>query len=700
MAVPGSRGKNGKPRISQEIWGFLFYWEAIQNGRNDIMKLFKAVMLSLLISANAGAQNLYLSQNDAEDYSVKLDEIIVSASRYQENIRTVPANVTVITAENIKNSTARNIPDLLRSQAGIHVNDITGNGRSFSVDLRGFGASAATNTLVLVDGRRVNQPDLSGTDWSLISLDRVQRIEIIRGGRGSVLYGDNASGGVINIITKQGKKFEAVAEIMAGSYDTLDTSASVSSSTEKFSYALSGRYAESDGYRDNSETEYKDMGGNLTWFVTDHLDIDFSSDYHKDNARLPGSILKSELSAGVSRTDSLTPRNFADVEDYYFKAVPRIYFLTDSLFKTDISYRKRSSVFDITYSGGTFLGDTDIKTMVMAPQLIIKENIFNRNNTLTIGFDYEKAKEDITNTSDFFGSRTVGTFDLEKENTAYYIYDEFKPFEPMALSAGFRYDRARFEFDPGTPDHVTLDEKLYNAGINYNYYKNSYAYFGYARSFRYPVLDEFFNFSTNAVDTELTSQTSNDYELGFRHYLTDNFFVHANVFHMDTRDEIFFNVLTYSNENLDGKTRRQGLELVISKTFNGIKLEGTYSYTDAEIRSGRFSGKQIPNVAEHQAGANAEFSLGDNFTIALNSVYVGERPFDGDFANEFDDQEDYILVNAKLKYQLKKYVGFINLNNITNEKYSEYGVISGFPSEEAFYPSPRFNFVAGISAEF
>jgi iron complex outermembrane recepter protein len=162
------------------------------------------LLLLLLIALPVCAQSPFTYQKDQVRETVNMDEVVVTASRFQEEIKTIPANVTVINTENIKNSTARNIPDLLRSQVGVHVNDITGNGRSFSVDLRGCGIAATTNTLVLVDGRRINQPDLSGTDWSLISLDRVERIEIIRGGRGSVLYGDNASGGVINIITKQG----------------------------------------------------------------------------------------------------------------------------------------------------------------------------------------------------------------------------------------------------------------------------------------------------------------------------------------------------------------------------------------------------------------------------------------------------------------------------------------------------------------
>ncbi len=653
-----------------------------------------------MMAMPAYAQNPLGSQKDQVAETVTMEDVVVTASRFQEEIKTVPANVSVITAENIKNSTARNIPDVLRSQVGVHVNDITGNGRSFSVDLRGFGATATTNTLVLVDGRRVNQPDLSGTDWSLISLDRVERIEIIRGGRGSVLYGDNASGGVINIITKQGDGLKVNGSIMAGSFDSFDTNASVSGTSGKVAYALSGRYAESDGYRDNSDTEFKDIGGNLTWFVNDRLNLNFSTDYHKDNAGLPGSILKSDFNNGVSRTDSLSPKDFADVEDYYFKAGPEIYFLNNSLFKADISYRKRSSVFDVTFTDGSFVGDTDIKTIAVTPQLVFKEKIFNRENSLTIGFDYEKAEEDITNTSVYFGFESIGEFDLEKKNTSYYAYDEFKPFDFLALSAGFRHDRAKFRFDPGTPDRVTADEKVYNTGINYNFYKNSYAYFGYARSFRYPVLDEFFNFFSNMVNTDLVEQTSNDYELGLRHYFSESFFAHANLFLMDTKDEIFFNALTYANENLDGETRRQGVELTLSKSFDDITLQGAYSYTDAEIRNGLYSGKEIPNVAKHKANVGAEFVLPMNFTLALNGIYVGERPFDSDLNNEFDDQDAYIILNAKLKYQWKNYTPFINLNNITNEKYSEYGVLGGFPTEEAFYPSPRFNFMLGVSAEF
>ncbi len=198
-----------------------------------------------------------------ENDIVETGEVIVTATRYEETTSSVPASVTVITEKDIENTAARDIPDMLRTVAGIHVNDITGNRRSYTVDLRGFGETAGLNTLVLVDGRRINQVDLSGTDWSLIPIDRVSRIEIIKGGRASVLYGDNAAGGVINIITKKGEDFKFGGKVAAGSYESYKTSAYLSGSKNNFSYALTGNYYDSDGYRDNSETEAKDFGLDL-----------------------------------------------------------------------------------------------------------------------------------------------------------------------------------------------------------------------------------------------------------------------------------------------------------------------------------------------------------------------------------------------------------------------------------------------------
>ena len=141
----------------------------------------------------------------AQEKEVTLEEVVVTATRDAEEIRKIPANVTVITKEEIEQTHARTVVDVLRDKVDVVVTDFYGNGKSSAVDIRGFGETGPLNTLVLVDGRRVNEIDLSGVDWSQIPLDQVERIEIVRGA-GSVLYGDNAVGGVINIITKKPEK--------------------------------------------------------------------------------------------------------------------------------------------------------------------------------------------------------------------------------------------------------------------------------------------------------------------------------------------------------------------------------------------------------------------------------------------------------------------------------------------------------------
>jgi len=637
----------------------------------------------------------------AEEEITSLEEIVVTATRYEEKLTNVPAFVTVISKEDIRNSTAQNIPDLLRTEVGIHVNDITGNRRIFTVDLRGFGETASSNLLVLIDGRRVNQADLSGVDWAQIPLERVEKIEVIRGGSGSVLYGDNATEGVINIITKEGDKFRAGGELALGSYETFKSDVHISGSLNSLSYYLSGRYLTSDGYRENSDTEAKDLGLNMSYYAKDFMKFNFSSGYHKDNTGLPGALKESDFDAGFSRRESKNPDDFARVEDYYIQAGPEIYFLDNNIFNIDTSFRRRFWFSFATGDWGNFSGDSEIETVTFSPRVLFKSSLGKTKNDFILGFDYQRADDEIVNKSLFFGVSSTGNFNLRKKNYGYYIHDEITVADSLYLSGGYRHDRAEFTFRPSNPDRIAMDEDVYTAGINYTFYKKSYAYFNFSRSFRYPLLDELYSFITNTVNIDLIPQTSNNYELGVRHYFADGLYAHLNFFRIDTDNEIFYNPMTFMNENLDGMTRRYGVEISLAaKATKWLNLRGGYAYLDATIKEGRFKGKEVPNVPQHKATLEVLSSLGKGFTVAVNGVYVGGRPFVSDFSNAFSNQKSYLIFNSRIAYQWKSLRAFLDINNFTNEEYSEYGVIGGFPIEKAFYPSPKRNFLAGLSVEF
>jgi iron complex outermembrane receptor protein len=624
--------------------------------------------------------------------------IVVTAARYREGISSVPSKVTVITEDEIRNSPARNIPDLLRGVAAIHVNDIAGNNRHFTVDLRGFGESAALNTLVLVNGRKVNQADLSGTDWTLIPLERVQRIEILHGGAGSVLYGDNATGGVIHIITREAGPTEAGISVEAGSYNTFKTVAWAGGSLEKLSASAAVKYLTSDGYRDNSGNEATDVDLDLSYTPSDSLVLTLGGRYHRDDAGLPGAIKESDFAGGVTRRETVHPDDFVEVEDYDATVGAEYLFAGDSLFKVDLTWRRRDALSFASYVGGEFTGDTAIDTVIVSPQFVFHSAVQEMNNTLTLGFDYHRDSEDITNESTFFGAVTGGVFELEKNNYGLYVQDELELRPGLYLSGGYRYDWADFSFTPSTPDGSTMDENLFMAGANYTYSGKSYAYLGYSRSFRYPVLDEIFNFFNSTLTTDLVSQTTDNLEIGFRHYVGEKGYVHLNLFASSTEDEIYFNPATFTNENLDGDARRRGVEISFdARPLTWLGLNGSYARMISDIDGGTFDGNDVPNVPDHKAVLRALFFAGHGITAVAEGIYVGERLFVGDFPNGFENQESFSVLNLKLEYEWRNLVAHVTVNNATDEEYSEYGALGGFPVERGFFPSPERNFSAGIA---
>ncbi|NJR42580.1 MAG: TonB-dependent receptor plug domain-containing protein [Akkermansiaceae bacterium] len=127
-----------------------------------------------------------------------------------------PGNASVISEEEITKSGAKSLADLLNNQGGVRITSFSGNASGGSVSLRGFGENSSSRVLILVDGRAVNRPDIASVSLQEVPLSRIDRVEILRGSQ-TARFGDNAVGGVINIITKSADQPRSSIETALGS---------------------------------------------------------------------------------------------------------------------------------------------------------------------------------------------------------------------------------------------------------------------------------------------------------------------------------------------------------------------------------------------------------------------------------------------------------------------------------------------------
>ena len=250
------------------------------------------------------------------DIATEMDTVVVTATRIAQHNYKIAGNVTVITKEEIEASNAQSVPDVLKEALGIHIFD-KNTAKTAVVDMRGFGDSATSNVLVLVNDRKINAVDISGADLIQVPIEAVERIEIVRGA-GSVLYGDNAVGGVINIITKKGEgEFSGKLGGVYGSYDTRGTDLEVSGAKNDVSYFFYAKYFDQRGFRQNSDVLNNDFSTRLGYDFSDKVSVDFNFGWHEDRYGLPGGLNVSELET-LGRRGSADEENYATTKDKYF----------------------------------------------------------------------------------------------------------------------------------------------------------------------------------------------------------------------------------------------------------------------------------------------------------------------------------------------------------------------------------------------
>lgn len=641
-----------------------------------------------------------------------LGKIVVTASRMAQHDYKMASDVSVLEAEDIEASTAQTVQEVLENQLGVNIYQ-TGTIKSSVIDMRGFGDTASRNVLVLVNDRKVNAIDISATDLLQIPLASVERIEILRGA-GSVLYGDNAVGGVVNIITKEGKgDLGGQVSVSGGSYDTSGTDLELSGSRRDLSYYVYSKYYDFGGYRSNSDLLAKDFNTRLGYQFSEKIKLNLSTLWHEDDYGLPGGLNDTELRQ-LGRRGSANEEDFASSKDrsvhLNVDVVPWPEDLTLGRLVFDASYRNRDT-YAMFMSFGEYGTKSAIDTLGLNGKYIFDEELFGQDFNFVSGVDFYTTENDIWGSG--FNSDDIT---IAKDEFGVYTFAEYEALENVFVNAGTRFQKAFYTFDQrsGIPNYVKKEPSasVSMAGAKYQYAKGSNLFFNVQQTFRFLATDEWYD-TFSGLNTNLDQQTGIQYELGIKHNVRDGYVLSVTPYWIDLQDEIFFDPAAGdygfgANSNYD-KTRRLGVEvgqdldilkLWETELFSKLKVTANYNYQDAEFNGGAYDGRTIPLVAAHQADAGLEMEFRSRLRLTVMSHYVGSRFAINDTLNATAPIKPYNTVDVKGAYIWGPAEVFLSLNNIFDEKYFIYVSKSTTSETKDHFPAAGRSFMAGMKVTF
>ncbi len=647
----------------------------------------------------------------------ELDVLVITGTRFPDVPQGTAQNVTVISAADIKKSTAATLPTLLAQHAGIQVRNIDGTA-DMTVDLRGFGASGTQNTLVLLDGQPLNDIDLSAVRWSAIPLDSIERIEIANGS-GAVLYGGGATGGTINIITKQpGRTTQGSASLGAASYASKSWQVGLSGAGDQVGLRVTASGLDSENYRVNNDVAQSNLESDLRVATgAGAAIVKFGVD--TQNLRFPGAR-RVDPGAGLDQVAN-DPRGTSTPLDFGKREGAHISLGTNQALSfadlaAELSYRDKKQQAFFAAFGGSYL-DTDLNVTSFTPRLKIPHKLGNTNNELIVGMDIADWDYDSRRANSPATITTPTTHILATQNNrALYAQNTTQLNTRTLFTLGARTQQVEYDARdtvnpaPYASANQTRTVNAYELGLRHQL-NTAVSLFGrVGTSFRIATVDEIFDqFGGPFFDSSITilePQTSHDREIGVDFSNGKNK-LHSALYLIDLNNEIHFNAITFRNMNL-APTRRYGLELEGTHRYSdALDITAAYSYTVAKFREGLYSGidvsgNNIPLVPRQRLGLSTAWKISEQTTISSSALYVGKQHFDNDQANTFVSKlPAYTIVDLKLSHREGAWLLTGAVNNLFNEEYFSYAIASTFtPGVYNAYPQPERNFSLNARYDF
>jgi len=616
-----------------------------------------AMSALLLIAADASASA------EPEEKIYPGPEIVVTATRIEWPVDKTASFITVISRSDIERRHVESVGDLLRSVPGLNVVQSGSAGKASSLFVRGANSN---HVLVLLDGMPVNDPTTGAFDFSELAPGAIERIEIVRGPHG-ILYGSNAIGGVINIITSTNTEGpRRSVSLGGGSYRSAEGAISLSGGekTYHYSYTLSGETT--DGPAANDFSKNLTFSGSASSRMTATSSVSLSLRYREADGGLRGPRFDTDPNAEQGGGHFLVSASYRQ-----FVSGTWSYSVRTSFLSREITWKDPLDPLE----SGPFAGDgfSEINSRVKS---IAWQNDLRFSEAAWMISGVEWKEEQTTNS----GYSPFGTtsFDDRTRNGSVFANGILDFAKLPTASVGARLD-----------DHSEFGTvATYKFSLSYPVPRTGAAIKGsVGTGFRAPSLNELYY--PGYGNPELAPEKTLGYDLGVRRdFGGARASVEIAYFNNTYRNMITSNPATWLADNI-GEARSSGVEFQsFFSPVEGVTLKGFYAFTRTEDRA---TGKQLLRRPRHSGGGSVSYRR-DSFDVLLSASRIGAR-LDNDFGGPNGEYFNpaYTRLDMAVTYRAREGTElFCRVDNVTDARYDE---VAG-------YPAPRAHFMIGTKVDF